>query len=116
MNNKKRVADLIQQYPDAPNEVISTTLKINENSVKSYISQLKTGGFIEVEKIDGKRVITTLEEYTASKSSATAEKLELKQEVYTKLLEVYIDDFDLTDDIDKHLKLGNSIMRILDNL
>lgn len=33
-----------------------------------------------------------------------------------KLLDRYMSDFELTDDIDKHLKLGNSILRILDNL
>lgn len=119
MNNKKRVADYIAENPCATNEEIAKELNINENSVKAYISQLKNGGFINVIKVDNQRSFETLSEYVARKSSgsaATAEKIELKREVYTKLLDRYIEDFDLTDDIDKHLKLGNSILRILDNI
>lgn len=51
-----------------------------------------------------------------SVSSATAERIEFKKDAYMKLLDRYMSDFELTDDIDKHLKLGNSILRILDNL
>ena len=116
MNNKKRVADFVLVNPNATNEDIATSLNINENSVKAYISQLKSAEYINVEKTKDKRTITTLEEYLVNNASAVAEKLELKNEVYNKLLSVYIEDFDLTDDIEKHLKLGNSIMRILDNL
>lgn len=115
--NKKRVADYISEYPNATNEEIASNLDINENSVKSYISQLKTGGFIEVDASGPTRIIKTIAEFKGrSVNAATAEKIELKKDVYTKLLDRYMNDFDLTDDIDKHLKLGNSIMRILDNL
>lgn len=115
--NKKRVADFIIDNPNATNEEIASALDINENSIKSYISQLKTGGFIEVDGSGSKRTIKVIAEYKGRTiNAATAEKIELKKDVYTKLLDRYMNDFDLTDDIDKHLKLGNSIMRILDNL
>ncbi|MGM0220034.1 winged helix-turn-helix transcriptional regulator [Enterococcus sp. AZ126] len=114
---KKRVAKFIQANPTATNQEIAQELDINENSVKAYISQLKRDNFIKVKQDKEGRKIETLDEYEAENiNSATAQKLEIKKEAYTKLLNRYMDDFDLTDDIDIHLKLGNSILRILDNL
>lgn len=116
-SRKKRVFDYISEYPNATNDEIAQGLELNENSVKSYISQLKRDGFIQVTKNKNGRTIKTVNEFTSENiSAATAEKIELKKEAYMKLLDRYMNDFDLTDDIDTHLKLGNSILRILDNL
>lgn len=117
VSQKKRVAEYILEHPTATNEEIANRLDIKEASVKSYISKLKTTGMIKIKKVGQNRTIETIEEYQEkSISAATAEKIELRRETYMKLLDRYMDDFDLTDDIDKHLKLGNSILRILDNL
>lgn len=116
-SNKKRVAEFVLEYPTATNEEIATTLSINMNSVKAYISQLKSDGYIEVFTSENKRNITTVSDYKEkSVNSATAERIEFKKDAYMRLLDRYMSDFELTDDIDKHLKLGNSILRILDNL
>lgn len=116
-SRKKRVFEYLVENPHATNEDISQALEINENSVKAYISQLKTGKFIEVTMNGNQREINILAEYKGkSINAATAEKIEFKKETYMKLLGRYMNDFELTDDIDKHLKLGNSILRILDNL
>lgn len=116
-SNKKRVADYISEFPAATNEEIATTLSINMNSVKAYISQLKSDGYIKVFTSGSERNITIITEFKEKTvSSATAERIEFKKDAYMKLLDRYMSDFELTDDIDKHLKLGNSILRILDNL
>lgn len=117
MNNKVKVAEFIAANPTSTNEQIATTLNINENSVKAYISQLKTAGYIKVEGSGETRKIETIADFIGrSVSNATAEKIELKKDVYTKLLNRYLEDFDLTDDVNQHLKLGNSILRILENI
>lgn len=117
MNNKVKVAEFIAANPESTNEQIATTLNVNENSVKAYISQLKTEGYIKVSGSGESRKIQTIAEYTGrAVATATAEKIELKKDVYTKLLNRYLEDFDLTDDVDQHLKLGNSILRILENM
>lgn len=79
-SQKRRVADFILEYPDATNEEIANSLDIKENSVKSYISQLKTAGNIEVTTAGSTRIIKTVNEYQEkSVSTATAEKIELKK-------------------------------------
>lgn len=117
MNNKNRVAEYILEHPNATNEEIATTLNINKNSVKVYISRLKSEGYIKIVGTGDERDIQTIADYEKKDiSSATIEKMELKKDVYTKLLTRYLEDFELTDDVDKHLKLGNSILRILENI
>lgn len=116
-NNKTLVANFIAEHPTATNEEIATSLDININSVKAYISQLKSNGYIKVYSSGNDRSITTLAEFQGkSVASATAEKIEFKKATYMRLLDQYMSDFELTDDINIHLKLGNSILRILDNL
>ncbi len=116
-SNKKRVADYLTENPQATNSEVSDALGINENSVKAYLSQLKNGGFFKVKQTDGERHVVSIKEFTGIKTTAaTAGKIKLKQEVYNKLLECYMADLDLSDDVEMHLKLGKSILRILDNL
>lgn len=113
-SNKKRVAGYLTENPQATNSEVSDALGINENSVKAYLSQLKSGGFFKVKQTDGERHIVSIKEFTGIKTTAaTAGKIKLKQEVYNKLLECYMADLDLSDDVESIISRANNAVELI---
>lgn len=105
MTKIEEVLEYLRCNTYATNKEIAEDLKMGEGVVKTYLNRLKNKGYLE--KVGSEYKV--LKEMPVNKSS-------YKQEIIKEMLEVYMDDFREIKVINKKIRVGELIIRLVDKL
>ncbi len=105
MTKVKQVLEYIRQNPIATNKEIANNLKIEEGTVKVSIHRLKKSGCIKKDEYGEYLILKEVDQLGAS-----------KREIYTTMIDVYLEDFIDTNSYNQRVEIGKMILKILEML
>lgn len=105
MSKIEEVLEYVRSNTHATNKEISDDLKITDGVVRVYLNRLKDKGYLEKNGTEYK----VLKEMPVNKSN-------YKQEIIKEMLESYMDDFRELKVINKKVRIGELIIRLVDKL
>lgn len=109
MTKRQQILCLLAEHPDITNEELAEEMGISVQYAKTEISVLKKEGYIEVEKIDGNRMIHVLR-------GMPVMKVDFKKAIYEELLEGYMEDFRNAETRSDRKEVGTLILRIIEKI
>ena len=112
-----KVFEYIREHPtDTPTE-IGKALDIQRGHASTYIERLVEKGNIKIDYVDGKKTYVFLKERdSAIKSLAIAEQAHFKRDIYQKMLNTYIEDFEGATGFNERVEIGKLILRLLEKI
>ena len=112
-----KVFEYIKEHPtDTPTE-IGRALDIQRGHASTYIERLVEKGNIKIEYIDGKKTYVFLKERDSTiKSLELTEQAHFKRDIYQKMLNAYIADFEGATGFTERVEIGKLILRLLEKI
>ena len=104
------VYNLLNEKPDITNPEIAEILDISSDNVKTYISRLKSYGYIDTHLVEGKRVVEILKPYRISNNND--DLTSFKQTCYKEMIDVLMEDFRACSSHKDRIEVGN-VIRLL---
>lgn len=96
--------------PEATNDEIAKALNMDVNIVKTYISRLKSYGYLTALNVESKRVIEVLKPFRVGEVKTTSD---FKEGCYREMVDVLLEDFRACETYKERLEVGNIIRLIL---
>ena len=115
-----KVFEYIREHPtDTPSQ-IGQELGVGRNVVSAYLCKLKNGGYITEKYTDGvkEHIILKNRKYLidSQELDIILEQTNYKKEIYQKMLDVYLKDFESAIGFNDRVEIGKLILRLLEKI
>lgn len=104
--------NLYEENPHITNQEAAETLDVSERMIRTMKYRLKSAGYIDPATEDGSVLITKPFRETPASLSANA----MKADIYTEMIEAYMEDFRAQTTFADRLAVGREIRLLLEKL
>lgn len=116
MTRRERMKQLIIENPKIDNTELADKLGITKGYVTKELAVMKKDGIFSISHKDGGRCITVNESFKPTTNSKRKQGRAHKQEVYFRIIDTLVIDFEDAETATERLEIGQLLFRLLNKV